>query len=102
MLTIALLQIGAGMMGPLAGRALDTYPTHWLILTGLACMALGLVLAQQAHALWQLWLIYGTLLPVTMTLMGTLAAQTLVGRWFNEGRGLAHMFKLDERRPVRQ
>ncbi|MEC8347881.1 MAG: hypothetical protein VXZ70_07620, partial [Pseudomonadota bacterium] len=30
MLTIALLQIGAGLMGPLAGRALDNYPTHWL------------------------------------------------------------------------
>ena len=89
MLTIALLQIGAGLMGPLAGRALDTYPTHWLILTGLACMALGLVLAQQATALWQLWLIYGALLPVTMTLMGTLAAQTLVSRWFDDGRGLA-------------
>ena len=89
MLTIALLQIGAGLMGPLAGRALDNYPTHWLIRTGLACMALGLVLAQQATALWQLWLIYGTLLPVTMTLMGTLAAQTLVSRWFDDRRGLA-------------
>ena len=89
MLTIALLQIGAGLMGPLAGRALDNYPTHWLILTGLACMALGLILAQQATALWQLWLIYGTLLPVTMTLMGTLAAQTLVSRWFDDRRGLA-------------
>ena len=75
--------------GPLGGPSRDTYPTHWLILTGLACMALGLVLAQQAYALWQLWLIYGTLLPVTMTLMGTLAAQTLVSRWFDDGRGLA-------------
>ena len=75
--------------GLIGGRALDNYPTHWLILTGLACMALGLVLAQQAYALWQLWLIYGTLLPVTMTLMGTLAAQTLVSRWFDDRRGLA-------------
>ena len=71
MLTIALLQIGAGVLGPLAGRALDTYPLHWLILTGLACMVLGLFLAQHVTALWQLWLIYATLLPVTMTLMGT-------------------------------
>ena len=52
-------------------------------------MALGLALAQQACALWQLWLIYATLLPVTMTLMGTLAAQTLVSRWFDDRRGLA-------------
>lgn len=89
MLTIALLQIGAGVLGPLAGRALDKYPLHWLIFTGLASMVLGLFLAQRVTALWQLWLIYATLLPVTMTLMGTLAAQTLVSRWFDEGRGLA-------------
>ena len=89
MLTIALLQIGAGLLGPLAGRALDFYPVQWVILTGLASLVLGLWLAQQVTALWQLWLIYATLLPLTMTLMGTLASQTLVSRWFNEGRGLA-------------
>ena len=38
MLTIALLQIGAGVLGPLAGRALDTFPLRWVILTGLAAM----------------------------------------------------------------
>ena len=89
MLTIALLQIGAGLLGPLAGRALDSYPVQWVILAGLASLVLGLWLAQQVTALWQLWLIYATLLPLTMTLMGTLASQTLVSRWFNEGRGLA-------------
>ncbi len=89
MLTIALLQIGAGVLGPLAGRALDTFPLRWVILTGLAAMVLALALAQQVTALWQLWLIYATLLPVAMTLMGTLASQTLVSRWFTDNRGFA-------------
>jgi MFS family permease len=89
MLTIALLQIGAGVMGPLAGRALDTFPLKWVILTGLACMVLGLLLAQRATALWHLWLVYATLMPITMTLTGTLAAQTLVSRWFTDNRGFA-------------
>ena len=89
MLTIALLQIGAGVLGPLAGRALDTFPLRWVILTGLASMVLALALAQQVTALWQLWLIYATLLPVAMTLMGTLASQTLVSRWFTDNRGFA-------------
>jgi MFS family permease len=89
MLTIALLQIGAGVLGPLAGRALDTLPLRWMVLTGLASLVLALLLAQQVTALWQLWLIYATLLPVSMTLMGTLAAQTLVSRWFSDNRGLA-------------
>lgn len=89
MLTIALLQIGAGILGPIAGRALDTFPLRWVILTGLASLALSLALAQRVTALWQLWLIYATLLPVTMTLMGTLASQTLVSRWFTDNRGFA-------------
>jgi len=59
------------------------------VLTGLASLVLALLLAQQVTALWQLWLIYATLLPVSMTLMGTLAAQTLVSRWFSDNRGLA-------------
>lgn len=89
MLTIALLQIGAGVMGPIAGRALDTYPLKWVILTGLACMVAGLLLAQRATALWHLWLVYATLMSITMTLTGTLAAQTLVSRWFTDNRGFA-------------
>jgi MFS family permease len=89
MLTIALLQIGAGVMGPLAGRALDTFPLKWVILTGRACMVMGLLLAQRATALWHLWLVYATLMPITMTLTGTLAAQTLVSRWFTDNRGFA-------------
>ena len=89
MLTIALLQIGAGVMGPLAGRALDTFPLKWVILAGLACMVMGLLLAQRATALWHLWLVYATLMPITMTLTGTLAAQTLVSRWFTDNRGFA-------------
>lgn len=89
MLTIALLQIGAGILGPFAGRALDTFSLRWVILIGLASMVLALALAQQVTALWQLWLIYATLLPVAMTLMGTLASQTLVSRWFTDNRGFA-------------
>ena len=89
MLTIALLQIGAGVLGPLAGLAQDTLPLRWMVLTGLANLVLALLLAQQVTALWQLWLTYATLLPVSMTLMGTLAAQTLVSQWFSDNRGLA-------------
>jgi MFS family permease len=61
----------------------------WVILTGLACMVMGLLLAQRATALWHLWLVYATLMPITMTLTGTLAAQTLVSRWFTDNRGFA-------------
>ena len=88
MLTIALLQIGAGLMGPWRAEPLITtqltglfslvspaWPWAWFWLRGHRPLAALVDLRD--------------LLPVTMTLMGTLAAQTLVNRWFDDRRGLA-------------
>ena len=89
MLTIALLQIGAGILGP----DCRTSTGHLSATMGHShrsgLVSVGARLAQRVTALWQLWLIYATLLPVTMTLMGTLASQTLVSRWFTDNRGFA-------------
>jgi len=89
MLTIALMQIGVGVVSPFVGRALDAYPTQWVVTTGLASLVIGLTLAQHVTSLFQLWLVYATFMPVAMALMGSLAAQTLVTRWFKGQRGLA-------------
>lgn len=89
MLTASLLQFGVGIASPLVGRLMDRHPMHWIVLGGLALMLAGLVLAARAQALWQLQLLYATVFPVSMALMGTLASQTLITRWFTEQRGLA-------------
>ena len=89
MITISCLQIGMGVLGPLLGRALDIYPIRNMVLGGAFCLALGLWLVQHVSALWQLWLLYATIMPLAMGMMGTLASQTLVAKWFHDNRGLA-------------
>ncbi len=89
MLTVALLQIGVGLVSPLVGRALDAYPPQWVVTVGLCSLVIGLTLAQYATSLFQLWLVYATFMPLAMALMGSLTSQTLVTRWFKEQRGLA-------------
>lgn len=89
MLTIALLQIGMGVFSPFVGRAMDSYPLRNLVLLGAAAFATGFALCAQASALWQIQLVYATFFPAATALMGTLAAQTLVAKWFSEQRGLA-------------
>ena len=89
MLTVALLQIGVGLVSPFVGRALDAYPPQWVVTVGLLSLVIGLTLAQHVTSLFQLWLVYATFMPLAMALMGSLTSQTLVTRWFKEQRGLA-------------
>jgi len=89
MVTISCLQIGMGVLGPPVGRLMDRFAMRNIVLAGAACLALGLWLVQFCTAVWQLWLLYATLMPLGMALMGTLASQTLVAKWFVEQRGLA-------------
>jgi len=89
MLTIALMQIGVGLVSPFVGRALDAYPPQWVVTVGLLSLVIGLTLAQDVTSLFQLWLVYATFMPLAMALMGSLTSQTLVTRWFKEQRGLA-------------
>lgn len=89
MLTVALMQVGVGLISPFVGRALDSYPTQWVVTTGLTALVVGLTLAQHVTSLFQLWVVYATFMPLAMALMGSLSAQTLVTRWFRGQRGLA-------------
>ena len=89
MVIFFILQASMGLMAPVAGRAMDRLPIRILVMAGAISLALALFLAARATALWQLMLIYGTLIVGGMLLAGPLAAQTLTARWFNRRRGLA-------------
>ncbi len=89
MLTISLLQLSLGLVSPFAGALMDRLRMRTVVLCGCVCFAAGWIAVHFATALWQLWLIYVLLFPLAMSTMGTLAAQTLVTRWFVTGRGLA-------------
>jgi MFS family permease len=89
MLAVALLQVGMGLISPFAGRAMDGLPIRVLVLVGAGAFAVGLWCVAHASAFWQILLVYGLVFPLAMALTGTLAAQTLVARWFQDKRGLA-------------
>lgn len=89
MMVFFTMQVSMGVLAPFAGRAMDRLSIRVLICCGAACMAAGLALAAFATALWQLVVLYGTLMTAGMLLAGPLAAQTLTARWFFRRRGLA-------------
>ena len=89
MLAIFLLQIGVGVVSPLCGSLMERFSIRWLSVIGISSMALGFILLSQASALWQVIVIYALILPFANVLAGTLAAQTLVTRWFEKKRGVA-------------
>lgn len=89
MFAIVSLQLMTGALSPLSGKAMDKYPTRYLVCCGSIMLAIGLVLVSFATSLWQIILLYATLLPMGFVLSGPLAAQTLITKWFAERRGLA-------------
>ncbi|MDA0977695.1 MAG: MFS transporter [Proteobacteria bacterium] len=89
MTAILSFQVMLGVLSPFMGRLMDYYPMRWLVLAGVLAMGVGLVLLSRVTAFWQIVAIYATLLPLGMLLCGTLASQTMVSKWFIEGRSLA-------------
>ncbi|MCH2569271.1 MAG: MFS transporter, partial [Pseudomonadales bacterium] len=89
MVAIFLMQFLGGLISPVVGRFLDLYSMRWLIIGGAVAMALGLLLSSWASAYWHIIVLHALLLPLGMSLCGTLSSQTLVGKWFTEERGLA-------------
>lgn len=89
MMAVFVLQIGMGVISPFAGRLLDQYASSWLVVSGGILLAAGLALVSMASSLWQITVLYATIIPVAITLTGPLAAQTIITKWFHEQRGLA-------------
>ncbi len=89
MLAVSLQQVGVGLVSPFVGRAIDRYPMQRIVLTGLALLVAGLVMVSQARALWQIHVVYATVLPLGLAMTSNLPAQTLVTRWFLANRGVA-------------
>ncbi len=89
MVVFLTLQVAMGAIAPLAGRAMDRMSIRALVMSGALCLSLALILAARASAMWQLIVVYGSLMVAGVLLAGPLAAQTLAARWFSRRRGLA-------------
>jgi MFS family permease len=89
MVAITASLVISGAISPLAGRALDRLPSHWLVCGGAVIYAVGLLCIAAAQAVWQIILVYMLILPIGLVLTGAMAAQTLATRWFTKDRGFA-------------
>ena len=81
--------LSTGVMMLFAGSAMDRHPMRLLIIGGMATLALGLVLISLATAVWQIIVLYSTLIAVGFTFSATLAGQVLAAKWFPHRVGFA-------------
>src|SRR5687768_10701025 len=74
---------------PIAGRLADRFGPRPLVHGGALLTGLAFLGCSQLTALWQLYLCYGVLAAIGVTVMGWVPCITLVGRWFSRRVGLA-------------
>ncbi len=75
-------------LGAVSGPLADRWGPRWVILAGMVLVGLGLLLASQATALWQIYLTYGTAVGVGVGL-SYVPAIGAVQPWFQRRRGFA-------------
>ena len=87
--SILVLFLGAIVMVPLAGRALDCFPVRPLVTIGALVFGGALAGIALSHSLWLMALLL--LIPAALGfgLIGPVTTSTLAARWFWKGRGLA-------------
>jgi MFS family permease len=86
---MTLTLIVSGILSPTVGNLLDKRSIRLMICVGLLCFAAAFALLAVSNALWQVIACYGVLLGISTTLCGSLAAQTLMTKWFAARAGLA-------------
>lgn len=86
---LAVMNIAMGIIAPFLGRAVDTFSIRRIMLIGSTCMSVGFLLASQITALWQFYVLLGSLLGLGASLLGQLPSSTLVSNWFIKRRGTA-------------
>jgi len=86
---LAFMNLAMGIVARFIGKAVDRYSIRSIMITGTCLMAVGFLLAAQINALWQFYVILGTLLGVGAAFIGMIPSQTLVSNWFIRRRGTA-------------
>jgi MFS family permease len=81
--------LATGVLMLFAGRMMDRYPMRWIIIGGTLLLALGMVLVARATAMWQIILLYTTLIASGYAFSTTLAGQVLAVKWFPDRVGFA-------------
>ncbi len=81
--------LATGGLMLIAGRMMDRYSMRWIIIGGTLLLALGMVLVAHATAMWQIIVLYTTLVASGYAFSTTLAGQVLAVKWFPDRVGFA-------------
>jgi MFS family permease len=87
-LAYSLSWVSFGVLSIAAGRLVDRYGPRTVMFIGTAIFAVGTVLLSQLNSLWQLYLIFGLMLPIGKA-ANVIPLVATVLNWFTERRGLA-------------
>jgi MFS family permease len=74
---------------PICGALADKYPARWLFAIGLAGIALFCLGISMVTQVWQIWVLYGAIFPISLSLCTSITANAVVSRWFVKHIGLA-------------
>ena len=89
LLAMPALGAAVAILSPMMGAVADRYPARWLFALGLIGIAIFSVAMSAVTATWQIWVLYGTVFPTSITLCSTIASNAIVSRWFARRAGLA-------------
>jgi|TARA_R100000005_G_scaffold96055_1_gene80363 MFS family permease len=89
MLGLTCMTLGAGVVSPMAGIAIDRLSLRLIMIFAILMTSLGFVALSVTTAMWQVPAIYGLVFCFGYVLLGPLSASTLLARWFTRKRGLA-------------
>ena len=83
------LTVATNLLSPVAGILIDRWSIRHLMIIGMIAMGLGLLILSQAGTLFQVWVVWASLIPLGVLLIGAIPSAALVSRWFIRRRGLA-------------
>jgi len=88
-LGLTLLMLVQGLVSPYLGRMLDERSVRGVMTLGALICALGFLGLSVATSLWQIGILFGSLIAVGSHMFGPLATSTLTANWFHLKRGRA-------------
>jgi MFS family permease len=87
-LAYSLSWVSFGFLSIASGRLVDRYGPRTVMFVGTLIFAVGTMLLSQLNSLWQLYLIFGVMLPIGQA-ANVIPLVATVLNWFVERRGLA-------------
>lgn len=88
-LGLTLMNAAMATFSPFLGRFIDTWSIRHVMMIGCLSLGFGFILASRITALWQWYLLIGTMLAFGVCLIGQLSSTALVANWFVRRRGAA-------------